>query len=344
MRFYQTALRQLCWGFALATALCASALSQTAVTDFKAGPANGSYSFASSTPKLLPELFKPLNAEPVNIVGHLFVPAGDAKVGAVILMHGSGGIYDAMLDFWPKQFNAAGLAVFSIDSFGPRGVKSTADDQSQVPFAADIADAYAALRVLATHPRIDASRIVLMGFSRGGITTWRSALTRVTNAQAAAGARFAAFVPVYSGGCTGMLRVSVKPGVFGKAPMLWLHGDADDYTPIGPCKDMVKRIADAGTSAEFVTIAGAGHKFDMDEQRRIFVRGAQRSLETCTLEFDVDSLSFTDTSTGQRLSGQEAVAFNRSKCGATGANVEGSQKARTEAASAITAFLKRALP
>lgn len=80
------------------------------------------------------------------------------------MMHGSGGIYSAMLGYWPEQFNAAGYAVLSVDSFGPRGVKSTATDQSQVPFAADVADAFAALKLLASHPRIDAGRIAIMGF------------------------------------------------------------------------------------------------------------------------------------------------------------------------------------
>ena len=53
-------------------------------------------------------------------------------------------------------------ALFSIDSFGPRGVKSTAEDQSLVPFAADVADAFAALRLMATHPRVDPQRIAIM--------------------------------------------------------------------------------------------------------------------------------------------------------------------------------------
>ncbi len=113
-----------------------------------------------------------------GLVGHLFLPPGNEKVPAVVLVHGSGGIYKALLDYWPQQFNAAGIAVFTLDMFGPRGVQSTAEDQSQVPFAADVADAFAALRVLATHPRIDPRRIAVMGFSRGGIATLRASVER----------------------------------------------------------------------------------------------------------------------------------------------------------------------
>jgi dienelactone hydrolase len=218
---------------ALGTLCCAcGAMAQTAVADFKAGPGNGEYGFASWTPKTLPELMRGQgSAEAQNVTGHLFLPPGETKVPAVLLVHGSGGLYSAMLDYWPKAFNAAGIAVFAMDSFGPRGVKSTADDQSQVPFTADTADAFAALKLLATHPRIDAQRIAVMGLSRGGITVQRSAVERIVASQKLPdGLRFAAHIPVYSGGCVGAFRLRVKPGVFAKAPQLWLHGSADDYT------------------------------------------------------------------------------------------------------------------
>ncbi|MGA8516201.1 MAG: dienelactone hydrolase family protein [Burkholderiaceae bacterium] len=317
---------------------------QELVTDFKAGPPNGRYSFASSSPRTLADLVKPQPTpiDPVNTVGHLFLPAGTDKVPAVLLAHGSGGIYNAMLDFWPKQLNAAGMAVFALDGFGPRGVKSTAEDQSLVPFGADVADAFAALKLLASHPRIDPTRIAIMGFSRGGISTWRTGLERVIAAQGLPdGLRFAAHIPLYSGGCTGLFRIQAKPGVFTKSPMLWVHGDADDYTPIAACRDYAERIGKAGTPVEFVVIPGARHKFDMDEQRRFPVPGAIKNLETCPLEMDIDGMAFYDFTSGQRLSFADATALNKAKCSALGASVEGSAKARDKAAEAVLTFLKK---
>ncbi len=320
----------------------AAALAQTTGSELSSGPPSGKYTFASTTPVTFGELVRGRStAGPVQLEGHLFLPPGEAKVPAVILMHGSAGLYDAMLKFWPQQFNAVGIAVFSVDSFGPRGVRSTAEDQSQVPFAADVADAFAALQALSTHPRIDPQRIALMGFSRGGITTWRAAIERVIAAQSTNGLRFAAHVPVYSGGCTGVFRVQVKPGVFSKAPMLWIHGDADDYTPLAPCKEYAERIGQAGTPVEFLVLAAAGHKFD-DDMRRIFVRGAQRSLPACPIEIDVDTLYAYDRNNGQRLQGpafQEAAKA----CSALGAHVEGNRTARDQAGAAATAFLVKAL-
>lgn len=102
---------------------------QDLIADMSAGPPTGRYAFASSTPRSLPDLLKgPGQGEPAQPVGHWFLPAGTERGPAVILIHGSGGLYDAMLDFWPRQFNAAGIAVLAVDSFGPRGVKSTAED------------------------------------------------------------------------------------------------------------------------------------------------------------------------------------------------------------------------
>lgn len=319
-----------------------AAEAQTAVTDFKAGPANGAYKFASWTPNTLPDLLKGNAAnERTEIVGHLFLPKGDGKVPAVILMHGSGGIYGAMTDYWPKQFNAAGIAVLSLDTFGPRGVKSTAEDQSQVPFAADIADVFAALNLLASHPRVDPARIAIMGFSRGGIATWRAGVERIVASQKLAGGlRFAAHIPVYSGGCTGLFRLVVKPGVFTKAPMLWIHGDADDYTPIGPCQEYSANIGKAGTPVEFAVVKGARHKFDADGLKRTQIAGAQTSRADCPLEIDIDNFTAFDKTNGQRLQGEAYQAMLK-KCSGRGASVEGNSAARDAAAKAAVGFLRK---
>ncbi|MGY0194265.1 dienelactone hydrolase family protein [Leptothrix sp. BB-4] len=324
-------------------AIPAQAADPVAVTDFSAGPGNGVYAFPSRTPRTLPDLLRG-QGEAAQPVGHLFLPAdtGQGKVGAVVFIHGSGGVYDAMLGHWPKAFNGAGLALFALDMFGPRGVRSTAEDQSQVPFAADLADGYAALRLLATHPRIDPARIAVLGTSRGGIAAWRLAGQRITTSQKLPdGLRYAAHVMLYAGGCSGGFRQVVRPGVFGPAPMLWVHGEADDYTPIGPCREYAGLIAQAGTPVEFVALPGAQHKFDADDTRNILVRGAQRTREDCPLQFDVDTLSWSDRQTGERLSLEAMTEVNRSRCSALGAHVQGDRAARDEATRAVLAFLAK---
>jgi dienelactone hydrolase len=330
-------------GLVLAGLLAASsAMAQTTVTDFRAGQANCTYAFATNSPAGLPDLLKPAPQGPAaTAVGHLFLPAGSGAVPALVFMHGSGGVYDAMLGYWPRLLNGAGIAMFAVDSFGPRGVRSTVDDQSQVPFAADVADVFNALKLLATHPRVDAKRIAVLGTSRGGLASWRASVERIiVNQGLGEGLRYAAHIQLYSGGCVGVFRLVVKPGVFAKAPQLWIHGMADDYTPIAPCRDYADRIAKSGTPVEFVAIDGAHHKFDQDDPRRVYLRAAQRTLENCPVEIDIANLAAFDRFTNQRLQGDAYTAAVRA-CSALGANVEGSRRARDQAGQAVIAFLRK---
>jgi len=315
---------------------------QELVSDFKAGPPTGVYKFPSSTPRELSDLVEPGAPGPaVNIVGHLFLPQGSDKVPAIVLVHGSDGISEAMLGFWPKLLNGQNIAVFSIDMFGPRGVKSTAANQSAVPFSADVADAFAALRLLASHPRIDAKRIAIMGFSRGGLACWRTAVERIiAGQQLPEGLRYAAHIQMYAAGCSGVFRLIVKPGVFSKMPELWVHGESDNFTPIGACRDYAQRIAEAGTPVEFVSIPGAYHKFDSDDQSRHSYLLVPKMDENCPLEFDIDTLTAYDHNTGLALSGSALEKAVKS-CRGHGASIQGNTAARDRAGEAVVAFLRK---
>ncbi len=280
-------------------------------------------------------IFRPSTVtDTVNIVGHLFMPQSSGKVPAVLLMHGSGGIYDAMLDYWPKLLNAQGIAVFSLDRFGPRGVKSTAEDQSQVPFAADVADAFAALRLLASHPGIDAKRIAIMGFSRGGIASWRTAVE--THRRRTGARRFA--LRCAHPGLFRRLRGRFPPDrqigrILQCARTLVARRCRRATRTVGPCRDYSQSIADAGTPVVFVDFPGAYHKFDQDDQRRVFLRGAQRTVENCPLEVDIDTFITYDMNTHQRLAG-EAYQQALKSCSAIGATVQGNKAVRDKAGEA----------
>ena len=122
--------------------------------------------------------------------------------------------------------------------------------------------------------------------------------------------------------------------------MLFIHGDADDYTPIAPCQEFASAIGKAGTPVEFVTIKGARHKFDQDDQKLVFVKGAQRSLADCPLEIDIENMWAFDRSNGQRVQGEAFQAMQK-KCVALGASVQGNTAARNEAAKVVVGFLRK---
>jgi hypothetical protein len=117
------------------------------------------------------------DGKPVTVGGELRLPrAGTERLPLVILLHGSGGIAGFVVE-WERDLLAMGVATFVIDSFTGRGIINTNNDQSQLGRLAQTEDAYRALAVLAKHPRIDPTRVMLMGFSRGArmrsIRAWR---------------------------------------------------------------------------------------------------------------------------------------------------------------------------
>lgn len=325
---------------------CGRVVAQTAIADMSNAPGNGTYSFASSSPRTLMDVTNRSRPRPAA-TGQLQLllppPGAAAKVPAVVLVHGSGGVYPELAGFWARRFNEQGIAVAILDIFGPRGVRGTVEDQSQVPFSADLADAFGALNLLATHPRIDRERIAVLGFSRGGAAAWRAAAGKIAAGLANDGLRFAAHVAVYSGGCAGLLSLVPNAGVFGPAPILFVHGDADDYAYASDCRDYAQRIGAAGTPTEFVAIPGARHKFDTDDTRAYPLPNAQKTREGCPVSFDLDAVTYRDRRNGAAIPQAEFAAFYRDACQTTGASVQGDRKARDAAAQAIDAFLKRTL-
>lgn len=98
----------------LALALPAQAQMATALADFSGNPGNGLYSYASSTPATVMDLMQSNRPRPVATAqGQLVLPANapaDARMPAVVLVHGSGGIYPEQLTFWSRLLNDQGIA------------------------------------------------------------------------------------------------------------------------------------------------------------------------------------------------------------------------------------------
>jgi hypothetical protein len=90
---------------------------------------------------------------------------------------------------------------------------------------------------------------------------------------------------------------------------------------------------------QFVTSQGAHHKFDEDDPQRFHLAAAQRTLEACPLEFDMDKGMVVDRFTGQRIAGDQVAALSKQACSARGASVKGDLRLRAKAAEAIVGFL-----
>jgi dienelactone hydrolase len=197
------------------------------------------------------------DGRPVTLTAALRLPPGMAKVPAVILMHGSGGV-SGVVDEWARWLTDRGIASLMLDCFTSRGVDTTFANQEQLGRLAMIVDAYRAFDLLAAHPRIDSGRIALMGFSRGGQAALYSAVQRFRDMHGPKLGDFAGHVSFYPA-CHIRFRDDER---LVDRPIQVLHGTADDLNPIGPCRDFVARARQAGANIELHEFPGARHVFD----------------------------------------------------------------------------------
>lgn len=198
------------------------------------------------------------------IAGELRLPATTTlRVPAVIFLHGDAGALGNQA-IWIDAFVAAGIAVFTLDSFTGRGaISSTAtigsiDSVGAISSFGRIVDAYRALALLSQHPRIDATRIALMGVSSGGRTTLNSAMMRFSRVHAAPNNAFAAYVALYPP-CNIKLN---DDEVVNRGPIRIFHGAADVITLAAPCRDYAQRLRGKGVDIEFTSFDDAHHGFD----------------------------------------------------------------------------------
>jgi len=132
--------------------------------------------------------------------------------------------------------------VFILDCFTGRHVGEGLVSESRVDFMTMLVDAYKALEILANHPRIDPSRIALMGFSRGGRVALYASLKRFQHIYGPAGLEFAAYIPFYPACWT----TYIEDEQVSEGPIRIFHGTADDWAPIEPCRNMLCGSANMG--------------------------------------------------------------------------------------------------
>ncbi|WP_231502057.1 dienelactone hydrolase family protein [Herbaspirillum sp. RV1423] len=282
--------------------------------------------------------------KPIQIFGYLTLPENPpaGKISAVVIAHGSAGVQSKDTGFWAPYFNKLGFATFVVDSFTPRGVESTVDDQSLVSNAADTADAFFALKFLAADPRFDADRIGIIGFSRGGTASNETATKsfRDNVLRDNKNLQFAFHIPAYPGCQNSRFR---KNGSFDKtgAPMLFLMGGKDDYTPAAFCLDQIKGMqAEYPGVIDYRVYDGAHHSFD-GNQGVHYLRMGTSTRECPMTETDIPSWSRRLVAGGERLSLDDERKLYKD-CMVRGVTVGSfDNKYREMAAKDVEAFLRK---
>jgi len=196
-------------------------------------------------------------AKPALLAAELHVAQGPGKRPLVVLLHGSGALNGGH-ELWAREFAEMGVSTLLIDAFTGRGLVATSDNQGLLGRLNMILDTYRALGKIKDHPRVDTSRVALIGFSRGGQATLYASLERFHTMWNDSGVDFAAYFPFYADCMTTFVDdTKVKP-----VPIRLHHGAIDDYNPAPQCKAYVDRLKAAGANIDITTYKDAAHSFD----------------------------------------------------------------------------------
>lgn len=191
-----------------------------------------------------------------ELKAYLAKPAGPGPFGAVVALHGCGGMSERFKQEMTDRYTAWGYVTLVVDSFANHEVKFACGG-ARARSRADLRpwDAMGALQYLATLPFVDPRRMALLGSSQGSWVALEVAQTRAApifhNPQ---GVRPRAVVAYYP---------DCRPTFDSfDMPVLIMVGGLDDWTPAGNCQQMMQRRAGRGAPVELVVYPQARHAFD----------------------------------------------------------------------------------
>jgi dienelactone hydrolase len=241
----------------LFVAVCSYASSNELLTILANGR-KGKITFYSDSYKTFKELIEGRPKKQDKISGDLKFPGNmNCKVPAAILLHTVNGLRDKEGFELADMLNAAGFATFYLDSQSARGVTSGKAASRKITYAMRVSDAYAALKLLGTHPQIDKNKIAAVGFSRGGGISLLTAAEKFRVAFIEDNLRFAAHVAFYP---AAFLRFHKGIGLTG-SPVLILLAGADTITPPQMGIDWAEELRVSGAEVKVAFYEGAGHDF-----------------------------------------------------------------------------------
>jgi len=220
-------------------------------------------------------------SKPVTISGTLKMPKKVVgKVPAVIILHGAGSVFEHYFEA-ADMLNEMGIAAFVVDSFETRGITSAADITKKVfhSYSIRISDAYAALELLSTHPKIDRRRIAVLGYSHGGRVALFVASEKIRWSFIADDLQFAASIAYYPP-CS----LQLKNIDFTDTPVLMLLAEKDNMAPIEACLDYARRIKDSGADVKAVVYKGAHHQFPVLSGSELIKVPSLPDVSNCTKE------------------------------------------------------------
>jgi len=220
---------------------------------------------------------------PTLAVATLYLPraaAPDHATPAVVLLHGAAGMIAARSELYGRQLAAMGIAALTIDTFGARRelAESFIGRVLRITETMFLADAYAGLRYLAARPEIDPRRVVLAGFSWGGMATIYALYAQIAD-PLGDGLHFAGHVAFYAP-CIARFADSRTTG----APLLMLYGEQDELMLRDRCDEIAGDLRAGGSAVDIISYPGAVHQWDGSMPRRLI----GRNLSGCSFRVAPD--------------------------------------------------------
>ncbi len=194
-----------------------------------------------------------------KIAAFLYKPdSGSGPFPAVVVMHGGGGVHGWVTDFG-STISDWGYVTLVIDTYGSRNIRSTDEIGHQQGAFYQIADVYGGYRFLSKLDFVDAKRIAILGFSRGGHTALNAigeekTLPYYLDKGLVKSGDFAVAVAIYPN-CID------QENIVHKAPVLILIGDRDKEYNLDCSADVVNRSKASGLKSVLHIYPGVTHSY-----------------------------------------------------------------------------------
>jgi dienelactone hydrolase len=216
--------------------------------------------FMSKNPQQLEELFDK-KWRPIAVKAKLFIPMNPVlpKAPAMVILHGSAGISEGRENEYGAKFNKVGIYALVVDTYGTRGANQLPYNRRIVEVSAftQTADGIGALNYLESQSEIDSSKIGVIGFSLGGMSTYMLGMENIVERLTDNPLRFSANINLY-GPCFSIFR-TVKPT---PAPFLFIGGEKDEALNLDDCRKGFSQLEKKDKDSKFVVIPNAYHGWE----------------------------------------------------------------------------------